>query len=52
MPLTVLIDAGRWLPVPPPGYGGIENMLATLRCWPARVRVLENLLVGTKGGRR
>ncbi len=27
---TVLINAGPWLPVPPPGYGGIENVLATL----------------------
>jgi glycosyltransferase involved in cell wall biosynthesis len=30
MGLTVLINAGPWLPVPPPGYGGIENVLATL----------------------
>jgi glycosyltransferase involved in cell wall biosynthesis len=30
MSLTVLINAGPWLPVPPPGYGGIENVLATL----------------------
>jgi len=30
MTLTVLINAGPWLPVPPPDYGGIENMLATL----------------------
>ena len=29
-PLTVLVDAGPWLPVPPEGYGGIENVLATL----------------------
>lgn len=28
--LTVLVNAGPWLPVPPPGYGGIENVLATL----------------------
>lgn len=27
---TVLINAGPWLAVPPPGYGGIENVLATL----------------------
>ena len=27
---TVLVNAGPWLPVPPPGYGGIENVLATL----------------------
>ena len=29
-PLTVLVDAGPWLPVPPEGYGGIEAVLATL----------------------
>jgi glycosyltransferase involved in cell wall biosynthesis len=28
--LTVLMNAGPWLPVPPPGYGGIENIVATL----------------------
>jgi glycosyltransferase involved in cell wall biosynthesis len=30
MARTVLINAGPWLAVPPPGYGGIENVLATL----------------------
>jgi glycosyltransferase involved in cell wall biosynthesis len=30
MSLTVLMNAGPWLPVPPPDYGGIENVLATL----------------------
>lgn len=30
MTLRVLINAGPWLPVPPPDYGGIENVLATL----------------------
>ena len=30
MTLTVLINAGPWLPVPPSDYGGIENVLATL----------------------
>jgi glycosyltransferase involved in cell wall biosynthesis len=30
MSLTVLVNAGPWLPVPPPDYGGIENVLATL----------------------
>jgi glycosyltransferase involved in cell wall biosynthesis len=30
MPMTVLVNAGPWLPVPPLGYGGIENVLATL----------------------
>jgi len=28
--MTVLINAGPWLPVPPSGYGGIENVIATL----------------------
>ncbi|WP_232534199.1 glycosyltransferase [Plantactinospora sp. KBS50] len=27
---TVLMNAGPWLAVPPPGYGGIENVVATL----------------------
>jgi glycosyltransferase involved in cell wall biosynthesis len=26
----VLVNAGPWLPVPPRGYGGIENVVATL----------------------
>ncbi|MGI5215170.1 glycosyltransferase [Plantactinospora sp. CA-290183] len=30
MSLTVLMNAGPWLPVPPKGYGGIENIVATL----------------------
>jgi glycosyltransferase involved in cell wall biosynthesis len=30
MTRTVLMNAGPWLPVPPDGYGGIENMLAAL----------------------
>ncbi len=30
MTMTVLVNAGPWLPVPPPGYGGIENVLAAL----------------------
>ncbi|MGX7675189.1 glycosyltransferase [Plantactinospora sp. DSM 117369] len=30
MSLTVLVNAGPWLPVPPNGYGGIENVIATL----------------------
>ena len=28
--LTVLMNAGPWLPVPPQGYGGIENVVAPL----------------------
>ncbi len=30
MGCTVLVNAGPWLTVPPDGYGGIENVLATL----------------------
>jgi glycosyltransferase involved in cell wall biosynthesis len=30
MGMTVLVNAGPWLPVPPHGYGGIENVVATL----------------------
>jgi len=30
MSLTVLMNAGPWLPVPPTGYGGIEAVVATL----------------------
>ncbi|MGP4056028.1 glycosyltransferase [Mycobacterium sp. 4D054] len=30
MTSTVLINAGPWLSVPPDGYGGIENIVATL----------------------
>ncbi|MGY1716266.1 glycosyltransferase [Geodermatophilus sp. SYSU D01106] len=28
--MRVLMDVGPWLPVPPPGYGGLENVVATL----------------------
>ncbi|MFI6737921.1 glycosyltransferase [Nonomuraea sp. NPDC050451] len=28
--MKVLVNAGPWLAVPPPGYGGIENVVATL----------------------
>jgi glycosyltransferase involved in cell wall biosynthesis len=28
--MRVLVDAGPWLPVPPEGYGGLENVVATL----------------------
>jgi glycosyltransferase involved in cell wall biosynthesis len=28
--MKVLVNAGPWLPVPPHGYGGIENVVATL----------------------
>jgi glycosyltransferase involved in cell wall biosynthesis len=30
MSMTVMINSGPWLPVPPKGYGGIENVVATL----------------------
>ncbi|HYH30849.1 MAG TPA: glycosyltransferase [Pseudonocardia sp.] len=30
MTLTVLVNAGPWLAVPPPGYGGIEHVVAAL----------------------
>ncbi|MEO3890124.1 glycosyltransferase [Nonomuraea sp. B5E05] len=28
--MKVLMNAGPWLSIPPPGYGGIENVVATL----------------------
>jgi len=28
--VKILMDAGPWLPVPPQGYGGLENVVATL----------------------
>jgi glycosyltransferase involved in cell wall biosynthesis len=28
--MKILMNAGPWLPVPPDGYGGIENIVATL----------------------
>jgi glycosyltransferase involved in cell wall biosynthesis len=28
--MKILMDAGPWLPVPPVGYGGLENVVATL----------------------
>ena len=30
MTLTILMNSGPWLPVPPGDYGGIENVVATL----------------------
>ena len=30
MTMTVLVNAGPWLSVPPPGYGGIENVIGAL----------------------
>ncbi len=48
MTLTVLVDAGPWLPVPPPGYGGIENVLATLV--PELRRLGVRVVLATVGG--
>ncbi|GAA4060820.1 glycosyltransferase [Nonomuraea soli] len=48
--MKVLMNAGPWLPVPPAGYGGIENVVATLV--PAlRAKGVEIVLasVGTSG---
>jgi glycosyltransferase involved in cell wall biosynthesis len=28
--VKILMDAGPWLPIPPAGYGGLENVVATL----------------------
>src|SRR3954464_13838753 len=28
--MKILMDPGPWLPVPPDGYGGLENVVATL----------------------
>jgi glycosyltransferase involved in cell wall biosynthesis len=45
---TVLINAGPWLPVPPPGYGGIENVIATL-VPELRRRGVAVILCGVEG---
>ncbi|MDA4102857.1 glycosyltransferase [Mycolicibacterium monacense] len=49
MSLTVLINAGPWLTVPPHGYGGIENMIATLipELRSAGVRVVLATVAGS-----
>ncbi|WP_084960956.1 glycosyltransferase [Thermoactinospora rubra] len=41
--MKVLMNAGPWLPVPPSGYGGIENVVATL-VPPLRARGVEVVL--------
>jgi glycosyltransferase involved in cell wall biosynthesis len=51
MSLTVFINAGPWLPVPPSGYGGVENMLVYL------IRELQErhslrIILGTVGDSR
>jgi glycosyltransferase involved in cell wall biosynthesis len=45
---TVLVNAGPWLPVPPDGYGGIENVVATL-VPPLRRRGVRVLLCAARG---
>ncbi|MDQ3616968.1 MAG: glycosyltransferase [Actinomycetota bacterium] len=46
--LTVLMNAGPWLPVPPQGYGGIENVVATLV--PELRRAGVRVILATVGG--
>lgn len=46
--LTVLVNAGPWLRVPPGGYGGIENVLATL-VPELRKRGVRVVLAGVAG---
>jgi glycosyltransferase involved in cell wall biosynthesis len=45
--ITVLVNAGPWLPVPPPGYGGIETMVASLV--PELRRLGVRVVVATVG---
>ena len=49
-PLTVLVDAGPWLPVPPEDYGGIEAVLATLV--PELRRLGVRVVLATVGASR
>ncbi|CAA9361286.1 MAG: hypothetical protein AVDCRST_MAG72-2265 [uncultured Nocardioidaceae bacterium] len=48
MSLTVLVNAGPWLPVPPRGYGGIETVVATLV--PELRRLGVRVVLATVGG--
>lgn len=48
MSMTVLINAGPWLTVPPRGYGGIENMIAALV--PELRRAGVRVVLATVGG--
>lgn len=47
---TVLVDAGPWLDVPPSGYGGVENVIATLV--PELRRAGHRVVVATVGTSR
>jgi glycosyltransferase involved in cell wall biosynthesis len=51
MSLTVFINAGPWLPVPPSGYGGVENMLVHL-IRELRERHGHRVILGTVGDSR
>ncbi|MEV0582147.1 glycosyltransferase [Nonomuraea sp. NPDC050310] len=46
--MKILMNAGPWLPVPPAGYGGIENIVATL-VPELRARGVE-VVLATVGG--
>jgi glycosyltransferase involved in cell wall biosynthesis len=48
MPDTILVNAGPWLTVPPGGYGGIENVIATL-VPPLRRRGVRVVLCAAAG---
>jgi hypothetical protein len=37
--VKVLVNAGPWLSVPPPGYGGIENVVDAV--WPSAGKVAK-----------
>lgn len=47
-PRVVLMDAGPWLPVPPPAYGGLENVVATL-VTELRARGVRVVLAASEG---
>jgi len=51
MSLTVFINAGPWLPVPPSGYGGVENMLVYL-IKELQERHCHRVILGTVGDSR
>lgn len=48
MTLRVLMNAGPWLTVPPDGYGGIENVVATLV--PELRKLDVHVVLATVGG--
>lgn len=50
MTLTVLVNAGPWLPVPPSSYGGVENVLSYLI--PELRRLGHRVLLATVGDSR